>query len=63
MGGSESCAYLMEGGGHGAWVFLCVRCVTILETDCVVEDPNLFEEDQRDTFEQGKLISPPIFSV
>jgi hypothetical protein len=38
-------------------------CATILEADSVVEDPNLFEEDQRDTFEQGKLISPPIFSV
>jgi hypothetical protein len=63
MGGSESCAYLMEGGGHGAWVFLCVRCVTILETDSVVEDSNLFEEDSHGTFEQGKWISPSVFSA
>jgi hypothetical protein len=62
MGGSESCANTMEeGGGHGAWVFLYVRCVIILESDSVVEDPNLFEEDPHDTFEQGKWISPSVF--
>jgi hypothetical protein len=26
---------------------------TLLEADCVVEDPNLFEDDPQDTFEQG----------
>jgi hypothetical protein len=33
---------------------LYVQCVTLLEADCVVEDPNSFEDDP-DTFEQGKL--------
>jgi hypothetical protein len=32
------------------------RCVTLLEADCVVEDPSLFEDDPQDTFEQGKWI-------
>jgi hypothetical protein len=31
---------------------------TLLEADCVVEDPNLFEEDPQETFEQGKWILP-----
>jgi hypothetical protein len=32
-------------------LFLYVRCATLLEADCVVEEP-------RDTFEQGKWILP-----
>jgi hypothetical protein len=36
--------------------FLYVRWATILEADSVVGDPNLFEEDPHDTFEQGKWI-------
>jgi hypothetical protein len=38
--------------------FLYVRCVTLLEADCVVEDPNSFEEDPQDAFGQGKWILP-----
>jgi hypothetical protein len=38
------------------YVFFClyVQCVNLLEADCVVEDPNSFEEDPLETFEQGK---------
>jgi hypothetical protein len=38
--------------------FLYVQCANLLEVDCVVEDPNSFEEDQQETFEQGKWILP-----
>jgi hypothetical protein len=37
--------------------FVCVMCKSI-EADCVVEDPNSFEEDPHETFEQGKWILP-----
>jgi hypothetical protein len=37
---------------------LYVRWVTLLEAHCVVEDPNLFEDDPHDIFVQGKLILP-----
>jgi hypothetical protein len=36
--------------------FLYVWCVNLLESYCVVEDPNSFKEDPHDTFEQGKWI-------
>jgi hypothetical protein len=39
-------------------LFLYVRCATIIEADCVVEDPNLFENDPQDSLEQGKWIFP-----
>jgi hypothetical protein len=39
-------------------LFLYVRCATLLEADCVVEDPNSFEDDPPNTFEQGKWILP-----
>jgi hypothetical protein len=39
-------------------LFLYVRCVTLLEADCVVEDSNTFENEPHDTFEQGKWILP-----
>jgi hypothetical protein len=39
-------------------LFLYVRCVTLLEADCVVEDSNTFEDEPQDTFEQGKWILP-----
>jgi hypothetical protein len=39
-------------------LFLYVRCATLLEADCVVEDPNSFEDDLPNTFEQGKWILP-----
>jgi hypothetical protein len=38
--------------------FVCMLCESILEADCVVEDPNLFEDDPQETFEQGKWILP-----
>jgi hypothetical protein len=38
--------------------FLYVRCATPLEADCAVEEPNSFEDDPHDTFEQGKWILP-----
>ena len=43
------------------WVytlFLYVRCATIIEADCVVENPNSFEDDPQDAFGQGKWILP-----
>jgi hypothetical protein len=39
-------------------LFLYVRCVTIIEADCVLEEPNTFENDPQDAFEQGKWILP-----
>jgi hypothetical protein len=42
----------------GACLFLYVRCATLLEADCVVEEPNSFEDDPPNTFEQGKWILP-----
>jgi hypothetical protein len=39
-------------------LFLYVRCATLLEADCVVEDSNTFENEPQDTFEQGKWILP-----
>jgi hypothetical protein len=38
--------------------FVCTICESILEADCVVEDPNTFEDDSQDMFEQGKWILP-----
>jgi hypothetical protein len=43
--------------------FLYVRCVNLLEADCVVEDPNTFEEDPHDVFDQGKWILPLYFCL
>lgn len=34
--------------------FLYMRCVNLVEADCGIEDPNSFEEDPQDPFEQGK---------
>jgi hypothetical protein len=31
---------------------------SMLEVDCEVDKPNLFEDDPQDTFEQGKWILP-----
>jgi hypothetical protein len=39
-------------------LFLYVQCATLLKVECVVEDPNLFEDDPHETFEQGKWIIP-----
>jgi hypothetical protein len=38
--------------------FVCMICESILEADFVVEEPNSFEDDSQDTFEQGKWILP-----
>jgi hypothetical protein len=42
--------------------FVCTICESILEANFVVEDQNTFEDDPRDTFEQGKWILPLYFS-
>jgi hypothetical protein len=42
----------------GVCILLYVWCATLLEADCVIEDPSLFEDDPQDTFEQGKWILP-----
>jgi hypothetical protein len=34
------------------------RHATLLEADCVVDEPNLFEDEPQDAFEQGKWILP-----
>jgi hypothetical protein len=39
-------------------LFLYVRYATLLEADCAVGDPNSFEDDPQDAFEQGKWILP-----
>jgi hypothetical protein len=39
-------------------LFLYVRCATLLEADGVVDEPNSFEDDLQDAFEQGKWILP-----
>jgi hypothetical protein len=41
--------------------FLYVRCANLFGANCVVKDPNSFEEDQQETFEQGKWILPLYF--
>jgi hypothetical protein len=38
--------------------FLYGDCVTLLEADGVVDEPNSFEDDPQDAFEQGKWILP-----
>jgi hypothetical protein len=40
------------------FLFVCVKCESILEADFVVEDQNTFEDDPQDTFDQGKWILP-----
>ena len=35
-------------------LFLYVRYATLLEADCAVGDPNSFEDDPQDAFEQGR---------
>jgi hypothetical protein len=38
----------------GVWFFVCMICESILEVNFVVEEPNSFEDDPPDTFEQAK---------
>jgi hypothetical protein len=53
---------------NGVWLFiwcmfsfLCTIHELILEADYVVDEPNTFEDDLQDTFEQGKWILPLYF--
>jgi hypothetical protein len=39
-------------------LFVCTIRKSMLEVDCEVDEPNSFEDDPQDTFEQGKLILP-----
>jgi hypothetical protein len=39
-------------------LFLYVRCATLLEADCAVDEPNSFEDDPQDSLQQGKWILP-----
>jgi hypothetical protein len=53
----EWCIFIRE-------CFLLYLCgVILLEVDCVVEEPNMFEDDPPDTFEQGKWILPMYFCL
>jgi hypothetical protein len=38
--------------------FVCTICESMLEVDCEVDEPNSFEDDPQDTFEQGEWILP-----
>jgi hypothetical protein len=38
--------------------FVCTICKSMLEVDYGVDEPNSFEDDPQDTFEQGKWILP-----
>jgi hypothetical protein len=40
----------------GVHIFLCTIRKSMLEVDCKVDEPNSFEDDPQDTFEQGKWI-------
>jgi hypothetical protein len=45
------------------FLFVCTMYESILEVDCMVEEPNTFEDDPQDTFEQGKWILPLHFCL
>jgi hypothetical protein len=38
--------------------FVCAIRESMLEVDCEVDEPNTFEDDPQDKFEQGKWILP-----
>jgi hypothetical protein len=38
--------------------FVCAIRESMLEVDCELDEPNMFEDDPQDTFEQGKWILP-----
>jgi hypothetical protein len=38
--------------------FVCAIRKSMLEVDCEVDEPNMFEDDPQETFEQGKWILP-----
>jgi hypothetical protein len=39
-------------------LFVCTIRKSMLQVDCGVDEPNSFEDDPQDTFEQGKWILP-----
>ena len=39
-------------------LFLYMRYATLLEADSAVDEPNSFEDDPQNAFEQGKWILP-----
>jgi hypothetical protein len=39
-------------------LLVCTICKSIQEVDCEVDEPNSFEDDPQDTFEQGNWILP-----
>jgi hypothetical protein len=39
-------------------LFICTIHKSMLEVDCGVDEPNSFEDDPQDTYEQGKWILP-----
>jgi hypothetical protein len=41
--------------------FVCMIRKSMLDVECEVDKPNLFEDDPHDTFEQGKWILPLYF--
>jgi hypothetical protein len=38
--------------------FVCTIRKSMLEVNCEVDEPNTFEDDPQDTFQQGKWIFP-----
>jgi hypothetical protein len=38
--------------------FVCMICESMLKADCELDEPNSFEDDPQDTFEQSKWILP-----
>jgi hypothetical protein len=38
--------------------FVCTIHKSMLDVDCDVDEPNSFEDDPQDTFDQGKWILP-----
>jgi hypothetical protein len=43
--------------GH-TYSFVCTLRKSMLGVDCEVDEPNAFEDDPQETFEQGKWILP-----
>jgi hypothetical protein len=43
--------------------FVCAIRKSMLEVECELDEPNTFEEDPQDTFEQGKWTSPSAYSI
>jgi hypothetical protein len=39
-------------------LFVCTIRKSMPEVDCEVDEPNMFEDDPQETFEQGKWILP-----